>query len=167
VNDPNHASDTPWEERDDESEDGEQSCSPSNVGTPPGAPPATLSTDESEAAAKHDREVTDDAIIDALVTGRSQSEAGRAAGRSERTVRRRLRDPDFLARLAEAREEHSLRQRARSAAWKSGPRRRSKNCAEPMSNRASASGPPPPPFVGPPTLSKSTTKPASPPSRTA
>jgi len=86
VNDPNHASDTPWEEPDNESEGGGQSYSPPAERTSPGAPSASLSTDESDSAAKHVREATDDAIIDALVTGRSQSEAGRAAGRSERTV---------------------------------------------------------------------------------
>jgi len=74
------------------------------------------SDDEPPSGAEGTRDVADKAIIDALIAGRSQSEAGQAAGRSERTVRRRLRDPGFLARLAEAREEQSLRPRARSAA---------------------------------------------------
>jgi len=62
------------------------------------------------------REKTDQIIIDQLVRGRTQSEAGEAAGRGERTVRRRLRDPEFLEHLGHAREEHALRQRARSEA---------------------------------------------------
>jgi hypothetical protein len=59
---------------------------------------------------------TDAALIDALASGKSQAEAGRAVGRSDRTVRRRMKDPDFLERLAQARQDHALRQRARSEA---------------------------------------------------
>ena len=72
--------------------------------------------DDAPSGGAQDVRDIDDTIIDSLVAGRSQSEAGRAAHRSERTVRRRLQDPDFLSRLAEAREEHLLLQRARSAA---------------------------------------------------
>lgn len=45
----------------------------------------------------------DDAIMAALASGMTQREAARAAGVSDRTVRRRLAEPDFMQRIAEIR----------------------------------------------------------------
>lgn len=47
----------------------------------------------------------DDEFIAALVGNATQAEAAAAAGMSDRTLRRRLKDPAFLARLDEARRE--------------------------------------------------------------
>jgi hypothetical protein len=47
----------------------------------------------------------DEAILAALLTGCTHEQAAREAGCSRRTVERRLADPAFRARLAEAREQ--------------------------------------------------------------
>ena len=46
----------------------------------------------------------DAAIIAALIGGASQRRAAELAGTSESTITRRMREPDFLLALAEARE---------------------------------------------------------------
>jgi hypothetical protein len=48
---------------------------------------------------KEDRRLSDEVIIDHLVRGRTQTQAGQAVGRGERTVRRRLQDPEILEQL--------------------------------------------------------------------
>ena len=65
---------------------------------------------------KEDRRLSDEVIIDHLVRGRTQTQAGQAGGRGERTGRRRLQDPEFLERLGQARQDYALRQRALSEA---------------------------------------------------
>ena len=45
------------------------------------------------------RQVADATLVAALLTGATPAEAARRAGVSERTVRRRLRNPEFRARL--------------------------------------------------------------------
>ncbi len=47
----------------------------------------------------------DDLLVEALGKGRTQVQAAAFAGVSERTVRRRLEDPDFAARVRDARAE--------------------------------------------------------------
>lgn len=46
------------------------------------------------------------ALIDAAVEGRTLAEIAEAAGVSISTAQRRLRDPDILAELADARAQH-------------------------------------------------------------
>jgi hypothetical protein len=51
-------------------------------------------------------EGTDALILQGLAAGMSQSETGRHAGVSPRTVRRRVADPDFRAQVARARDDY-------------------------------------------------------------
>jgi hypothetical protein len=95
----------PFDERDDD----EGIETSNNVHTDPGAPRATgtdsVGGEEVSPDATASDDGTDAALIDALARGKSQAEAGRAVGRSDRTVRRRMKDPDFLERLAQARQD--------------------------------------------------------------
>ena len=49
---------------------------------------------------------SDDALIEALAIGKSQTEAGRIAGVSKRTVARRVADPQFAASVERRRTAH-------------------------------------------------------------
>jgi hypothetical protein len=51
------------------------------------------------------RRDVDELLVAALATGRTYAEAGQAAGVHERTVRRRMAEADFRARVAIARAE--------------------------------------------------------------
>jgi hypothetical protein len=53
----------------------------------------------------------DEIVVAALAAGMSYRQAGSAAGLSERTVRRRMGDSAFRARVAEQRQEHAERVR--------------------------------------------------------
>jgi hypothetical protein len=53
----------------------------------------------------------DEIVVAALAAGMSYRQAGSAAGLSERTVRRRMGESAFRARVAEQREEHAERVR--------------------------------------------------------
>ena len=55
--------------------------------------------------ARIDSEKGDVAMVAALAGGASNTAAARAAGKSERTVCRRLEDPEFRRRIAEARDQ--------------------------------------------------------------
>src|ERR1035441_6689538 len=102
----------PFDERDDDCEGFETFNNDRADGSGPG--PDSGSSEEIPLGTTASDDGTDAALIDALARGKSQAEAGRAVGRSDRTVRRRMKDPDFLERLAQARQDHALRQRARS-----------------------------------------------------
>ena len=60
-------------------------------------------------------------LITALASGATQPNAGRAAGMSDRTVRRRLADPEFAARVAAESERVRLGPRPESARWPAAP----------------------------------------------
>ncbi len=62
---------------------------------------------------RRDRRSRSDIIAAALASGATQREAGRAAGVSERTVRRRLEQPEFAAQVAHERAELVTRVSAR------------------------------------------------------
>ena len=49
--------------------------------------------------------IADELLVAALAQGKTHAEAGRIAGMSARTVRRRLQDDDFGARVEQARAE--------------------------------------------------------------
>src|SRR5947209_3982930 len=55
------------------------------------------------------RRRSDFPVLTALAGGASILDAAAAGGVSERTVRRRLQDPDFVARLGHARDEMARR----------------------------------------------------------
>jgi hypothetical protein len=63
---------------------------------------------------------TDPAIILSLARGKSARAAAKAAGWSERTLRRRLRDPDFQRQVIEARAEIFARASAEIAGAAAG-----------------------------------------------
>ena len=67
------------------------------------------------------REARDVVLITALASGATQANAGRAAGMSDRTVRRRLADPEFAARVAAEGKQVASRAAARSARWPAAP----------------------------------------------
>lgn len=58
---------------------------------------------------------TDDALVVALAGGASYRDAAKAAGSSERTIRRRMKSPEFRQRLAEFRSESFEQATARFA----------------------------------------------------
>lgn len=59
-------------------------------------------------------------LITALASGATQPNAGRAAGMSDRTVRRRLADPEFAARVAAESRQVASRAAARISALAGG-----------------------------------------------
>jgi len=62
------------------------------------------------------QEGADEVIVAALASGTTEVEAGRRAGVSDRTVRRRLEDPAFVDRVRQVRSETMQRAAGQSAA---------------------------------------------------
>lgn len=87
------------------------STAPQEYGPPAESDPVT--GDESAAAQEEHqpvnsntrREAGDEVLVAALAAGLSQADAGERAGVCDRTVRRRLKDPEFVALVREARRE--------------------------------------------------------------
>jgi uncharacterized protein (UPF0147 family) len=66
------------------------------------------------------KEARDVVLITALASGATQANAGRAAGMSDRTIRRRLADPDFATRVAAESRQVASRAAARISALAGG-----------------------------------------------
>jgi hypothetical protein len=81
----------------------------------PGAPDAGTDADDEHQAADGGapRKGDDDVLVEALATGLSNTRAGRLAGMSERTVRRRRQEPPIVRQVAERRLEISQQATAR------------------------------------------------------
>ena len=63
------------------------------------------------------QEHADDVVVAALAGGATEVEAGRRAGVSDRTVRRRLQDPAFVDRVRRVRYEMMQRAAGQSAGY--------------------------------------------------
>lgn len=62
--------------------------------------------DAAEATERNTRRAAqDDRLVEALAAGATQVDAGKSAGVNERTVRRRLEEPEFVARVRTRRHE--------------------------------------------------------------
>jgi hypothetical protein len=58
---------------------------------------------------RSDLNAKDQLLAASLARGSSQAQAAREAGLADRTVRRRLADPDFVQLVVDARDEHVMR----------------------------------------------------------